>query len=417
MIFLALKQIGARKKQSLFVLLGIVLGSTAYVVISGLMLGFQQFLLNQLVNNTNQITISARESYVTAEGVQENLFPSNTLVNWITPPSGIRQNQTLYHPEGWYRQLSHDPRVLAFVPQLSADVLINFHDTVQNAHIVGTLPDRQVKVTQIADYLEVGRFEDLKQGGNRIILGIGLAKKLGAALNNTVFLSNSHQEVFPYKVVGIFQTGVKPIDDSNAYAFLNDIQNLQALPNQINGIAVRLKDPYLAEEVSQSWKSLSQNKVESWQEAGSNILSVFKVQDFVRYFMVCSILLVSAFGIYNVLNITITQKKREIAILRAMGYNGRDITTLFLIQGLIFGLLGGMLGIFLGYLGCLYLSTLPAVGDLGSKGSRMLISFNWQIYVTGAGLALVSALISSFIPSRNAGKLTPIAIIRSELSA
>jgi lipoprotein-releasing system permease protein len=417
MLFLALKQLFARKKQSVFILLGIVLGTTAYIVISGVMLGFQQFLLNELVNNSAQITISAKEQIVTPQLVTPRLFGKDTLVYWSTPPSGVRELDYIINPQSWYKRLSQNPQVLAYVQQTQASILISHDSVSKSVSVIGTLPAKQLKITTIGNYIIKGDFLTLKPGSNRIVIGLGLANKLGVSLNKTVQLINQSGDIQPFKISGIFETGNKAADNNNAYMALTDLQNLLNKQGQINTIAVKILHPYDALNLAKQWSVFSQDKVESWQQTSANILSVFHVQDFIRYFMVFSILLVSGFGIYNVLNIMINQKRREIAILRAIGYTGLDIIKLFFIQGLLFGVIGGLIGLFLGWFICLYVATLPAVGPSAAGTGTMIVAFNLSIYINGFLLAVGAAIFASIIPARSAGKLKPIAIIRSEASA
>lgn len=416
MLFLALRQLLSRKKQSSFILIGVVLGTTAYIVISGVMLGFQQYLLDKLVNNTAQISISAKEQVIQPSAVKKALFGSHVLVHWQTKPSGVRELDYIINPQGWYQKLSHSKQVIAYVPQLTANALIANHGSTRSVSITGTTAKQQLNVTNLGKDITEGSFTSLTPGSNRVAIGSGLAQKLGVALNNTINLTNSTGLVRAFKVSGIFNAGDRRTDDNSAYMDINDLQSFEDKQGKVDTIAVKVVDPYNATALANDWQAFSQEKVESWQQRSENILSVFYVQTFIRYFMVCSILLVSGFGIYNVLNIMINQKRREIAILRAIGYTSHDIVRLFFTQGFLFGLIGGLLGITIGYIICLYIATLPAVGMSRGSGT-MSVTFSWTIYAWGLCLALGSSIFASIIPARAAGKLQPIAIIRSEASA
>jgi lipoprotein-releasing system permease protein len=414
MLFLALKHIFSKKKQSLLILSGITLGASAFVLISGFMGGFQNYLLQQLIYNTAQIDISAKEHYITPNIVTPSLFSKKTLVDWQTQPSGVREFKRIIYPYGWYQKLDNDKRVVAYTPQLDVNAIISHGSENKNITITGTIPKNQVKVTNVANYLVSGSFKQLKQGSYNIIVGEGLANKIGATLNNTVYLSSASGTKLPFKIVGIFKFGIKMLDDTIAYAALSDTQNLDQSPGKITNIAVRVNDPYIANTIAQQWKSFAADNVKSWQTINANFLSVITVQNMVKYSMSGAILLVAGFGVYNILNMMITHKRREVAILRAIGYTGKDITLLFFKQGLIYGVIGGIIGVIIGYLGCLYLSTLPAVGNMSAKNNRLLIDFNHTIYIKGFLLAFVSSAFSSFFPSLSAGRMTPIEIIRSE---
>ena len=172
----------------------------------------------------------------------------------------------------------------------------------------------------------------------------------------------------------------------------------------------------MAAEVAFDYNLLGPEKVQSWDQSNEGIMSVFKTQDIVRNSMTVSILIVAGFGIYNILSLAVTHKRREIAILRSMGFEPKDITNLFFIQGIILGLIGGVIGLGLGLTVCYVMSKIEISADRGLGGNHMMISFDSVIYIKAFFLALVSSSLASFFPARSAGKLEPIDIIRGENS-
>jgi len=154
--------------------------------------------------------------------------------------------------------------------------------------------------------------------------------------------------------------------------------------------------------------------VESWDQQNANLFSVFALQDAIRYLSIGAIMIVAGFGIYNVLNMTVVQKRRDIAILRSMGYSGADVIWLFFSQGLILGLSGVALGLSFGYVLSLYLETIPfGASPMGRGAGHLIISFEPAIYLQSALLAMLAALLASVLPARAAGRLAPIEIIRA----
>ena len=142
-------------------------------------------------------------------------------------------------------------------------------------------------------------------------------------------------------------------------------------------------------------------------------MEMIKVQDFTRFFITISVLIVAAFGIYNVLSIMINQKKKEIAILRAIGFPPLKIFKLFLYQGLTLGISGGILGMILGYLLCRWFGSVDFNFEIGGS-NHLLISYDYWIYITAFVAANISAMIASMIPAYLASKFTPIEILRSQ---
>jgi lipoprotein-releasing system permease protein len=412
MMFLSLRHLLARKKQSILILLGITIGTAAYVAISGMMLGFQTYMLDQLVNNEAHIRISSREDILTAE--EMNAYPKAKHVFWQIPPSGRKDSSKIEYPLGWFNKLDQDSDVAAYSPQVVAQVIFSQAKVTRAGRIIGSQFERQVKVTNIQNYMKQGSFKDMGNSGNRLIIGSKLMEQLGTRLSETILVSTGSESPQPFKIVGAFETGIKSIDEGTAFISLVDAQKLRGTPSEITDIAVKLFDPDIAQIKSIDWKVSTQDKVLAWQESSASILSVFKTQDIVRNSMTIAIIIVAGFGIYNILSILVNQKKRDIAILRSMGFTPKDVVQLFFNQGLILGLIGGMIGLIFGVIICHLMAQIEVVpGRMSGPGNKMIISFSYIIYLKAFGIAMLSSVFSSIIPAREAGKLEPMEIIRS----
>ncbi len=416
MWFLAIRHLVSRKRQSLLTLVGIVLGTAAYAAISGMMLGFQSFIIDQLVNNDAHIRISAREEVITEHSMDVDFFGKDSIADWQTPPSGRRDNAYILYPRAWMDRMDSAPEVAAYSQQLVAQAIANRAKVSTAVRVIGSDPTRQEQVTTIQNYMLKGNFADIGTSGNRIVVGDGLLIKLGATVPETINLSVGTGTVQPFKIIGSFHLGVKALDDTTIFGALSDVQKLNGTPSRISDIAVRLHNVELASSIASSWDILSQEKVQSWDQANEGIMSVFTTQDIVRNSMTISILIVAGFGIYNILSMAVNNKKREIAILRSIGYESFDIVRLFLTQGMILGALGGIIGCILGYGICEVMARIPLSGNRGLGGNHLIIAFFPGIYIRGFFLAFGSASIASLLPARAAGKLSPIDIIRSENS-
>lgn len=412
MMFLSLRHLLSRKKQSFLILLGITIGTAAYVAISGMMLGFQTYMLEQLVNNEAHVRISAREDLLTKENL--NAFPQAAHVFWSTPPSGRKDSSRIEFPMGWFNKLDSDPEVAAYSPQVVSQVIFSQGKVNKAGRIIGSQYERQIRVTNIEKYMIEGSFKDLGNSGNRLIIGSALRDQLGTRVSETINVSTGTDAPQAFKIVGTFQTGIKTVDETTSFVALSDSQKLRGRPSEITDIAVKLLDPTIARSKAENWANSAMDKVLSWQESSASILSVFKTQDIVRNSMTISIIIVAGFGIYNILSILVNQKKRDIAILRSMGFSPRDIVSLFLNQGIILGVLGGIIGLILGFILCKIMGSIEVTpGRMSGPGNKMIISYDLMIYVKAFSIAVFSSVLSSIIPAREAGKLEPMEIIRS----
>ncbi len=412
MMFLSLRHLFSRKKQSILILLGIIIGTASYVSISAMMMGFQVKLADQLVNNDAHIRVSAREELLTPKSL--NSFINAKHVFWSVPPSGRKDSAKIEYPIGWFNKLDKDPDVSYYAPQVNLNVIINRSKVTQSVRLIGADPIKQEKISQIKQYMIAGKFSDIGSSGNHIIVGKILLEKIGAQLTETILISAGKSTPQPFKIVGVFETGSRNLDEGTSFTSLTDAQKLRGAPSEITDIAVKLLNPNEAEAKAKQWRLSTNEKVLAWQESNAGILSVFKTQDIVRNSMTISIIIVASFGIYNILSILVTQKKRDVAILRSMGFTPPDIVKLFFNQGLILGLTGGIVGLILGGIISYLMGQIEITpGRMGSNTGKMIISYDYLIYVKAFAITLSSTLFSSILPSRVAGKLEPIDIIRS----
>ncbi|OFZ31357.1 MAG: hypothetical protein A2622_01860 [Bdellovibrionales bacterium RIFCSPHIGHO2_01_FULL_40_29] len=414
MISLALRYLLARRRQTLLTFMGIFLGTIAFVAISGFMLGFREYLIDQLINSTAHVHIQAREDFLSEHTLDKAFYQDQfDYIFWDPPPSGRKDSALVDNPQSWYLRLHSDNRVFAFSPQLKAAAIFSNGKATASSSIVGCDPMEQVKVTTIGDYVKEGSFSDIAAGGNRLAIGIELKKQLGLRLYQNVMVASARSTPTPFKVVAIFQTG-NIMADLGAYGSLVDIQKVNHTPNQVNEISVKLHDLNQSARVATEWSKYGVDKVESWDQQNASIFSVFKMQDIIRFLSIGSILIVAGFGIYNVLNMTVLQKRKDVAILRSMGYGTLDIVALFFYQGVLLGGAGALLGVFCGYFVSLYLRTIPFnAGHMAGGISHLIISMNPWIYVQAASMAFFSAIFASILPAYGAGKMQPIEIIRA----
>lgn len=412
MFFLSWRQLIARKKQTVLILLGISFGTLLFVSISAVQLGMRRYIAEQLLNNTAHILISGAERKVDSKEVTEALYGGQQFVRWVTPPSGVREEVRLENYGGWYENLSRDPRVMDFSPRMNTHVVMTNGKFNSAVNLIGTIPERTVNITSIEKYMKAGSFLDLK-GSNCIVIGSGSADDLGIKVGQYIRLNAGKGGTRPFKIVGIFHFGNEQVDRTLAFANLPDVQVLNKSPGRITEIAVSLYNIEEAGAVADEWGLLTSDKVEDWQEANQSFMEMIKVQDFTRYFITTAILVVASFGIYNVLSIMINQKKKEIAILRAIGYAPDKILKLILYQGIVLGVAGGLLGLLLGYFLSLYVESIEFNIEIGG-GHNLWINYDLNIYVTAFFSAILSSLIASYIPARAASKMTPMEIIRSE---
>lgn len=414
MWFLAFRQMMSKKKQTALIFLGVTFGTMIYVIIAGIQYGMRDYLSEQLLNNTAHVLISGEEHRIDPKDVRDRLFPETELVHWTAPPAGKREEARLENPQGWFNRLAVEPEVLAYAPRLAVNAILVKGRLKANVSLLGVIPEKHAQVTSFEDYMVKGRLEELRIGTNNIIVGSGVMDDLGARIDQTILLSTGTSEPRPFKIVGVFELGNEQVDKTLALSHLNDVQTLNRTPGRVSEISVALSDIDLSEDKANQWSIYSRDKVQSWQQANASFLQVIRIQDIVRIVITGAILLVSGFGMYNVLSIMITQKQKEIAILRSIGYGPEKILQLVLIQGLTIGISGGLLGLSIGHGINVIIDNIDLGMKIG-KGTSLIVSYRPSIYLTAILAALFSSTIASLLPAHQASKMTPLDIIRSNL--
>lgn len=414
MLFLAFKQLFARPQQTALTFLAILIGTAGYVVFSGIMLGFQEYFVDRLINNDAHVRISARDETIN-EKTFRGVFFSDSQVKWIRPPSGKTDATRLTNAQGWFEKLDSDPAVVAYAPQLIRQALLVNGKNSRAARIIGLDPQHQNKVTNIEQFIVQGSLSELGRGESLLILGEGLTSRLGAQIGDTINVLGENSSLLPARIVGIYRSGSRLADEGTAFSSIRGVQKFTSSTGEISDIAIRVRNVEYAAEVAARLGQFSKDKVESWDQANESFLSVFRTQDIMRNAITAVIILIVSFGIYNILNMVVGHKKRDIAILRSMGYGSADIGNLFLMQGILLGLLGASLGLLIGYLACSRIARIE-IGAPPGGGEPMLLrmSFSLWIYVRAFSISLAAAVIASYLPARAASRLSPIEIIRGE---
>jgi lipoprotein-releasing system permease protein len=109
------------------------------------------------------------------------------------------------------------------------------------------------------------------------------------------------------------------------------------------------------------------------------------------------------------MNMTVSEKIKEIAILKALGFGGNDVIQIFLTQAIVIGLLGGIFGVALGYGIATIVSNVPFKMP-GSETMPMV--FKLSDYLTAFGFGFIITILAGYFPAKKAADVDPVSIIR-----
>jgi len=130
------------------------------------------------------------------------------------------------------------------------------------------------------------------------------------------------------------------------------------------------------------------------------------------YIISITMLMVAGFGIYNIMNMNIINKMKDIAILKATGFEGRDVRMIFIFQSLFIGISGGILGLLLGYFFSLGINQIPFPKTGFITIDTFPVNFKPGHYALGIFFGLITTIFAGWFPARKASRIDPVEIIR-----
>ena len=402
---IAITHIRARMRQTLVGLMGVATGVGFSVMMAALMEGSQRDFVAQLVDSLPHISVSDQRREPPPQPA-EQVYDAAQIRGLTTPVirPGIKNPYALIASiESWA------PGAVA--PSVQSKAVLRFAGRDTAASIIGIDPRREPNVSKLGTQIVSGSLNDLYKASNAIILGAGLAKKIGARVGNSVSLVGGNGRTISATVVALSRTGVNQLDENQAHTLIKTAQILAGQTGLINEIRVRTHDAMNAREVAERIEAESRYKAVSWLEANEDLLSAFQIRNFIMFAVVGAILLVASFGTYNIISTITHEKTRDIAIMKSLGLPSRTVRRIFVVEALIIGMMGVAAGWVLGY------AMSVGMGQIEFKSpfmdaTRLPILYSPLHYFLAGGIALAASAIAGFFPARKAAALQPVEIIR-----
>ena len=257
--------------------------------------------------------------------------------------------------------LANRPELIAYAPYVQGQGLIGDSERFQGVVLQGVDPNEEGKVSKTFANLEPDMAAQLQAGDFNLILGEVLAKQINAKPGDKVTIivpqvTASAAGLLPrikrFTLIGTFSSGHYAFDNGVALVNLKDAAKLLQLPDGVTGYHIMLHDPMQAPLVRDAINPQLPPGVyaSDWSLDNASYFSAVQTEKHAMFIILCLIVMVAAFGLLSSMYMVVTEKRRDIAILRTMGMTRRQIGRIFLTQGLTFGALGTVLGVSLGIL-------------------------------------------------------------------
>jgi lipoprotein-releasing system permease protein len=412
---IAVTHLVTKKKQSLVAMLGVMFGISMFIIMISFMTGVNKFLEDLAMDNTPDVHIY-NPVEIKHHSIIQRAARRDTLGNWFLVLHQRPKNDLpkIKNAQWIKDELEKLPQVTGVAPQVSSEVFFNNGPVQIQGEISGIDVRKQEELFGLDRKMEEGSLDDLLKASDVIVMGRGLADKTSARVGDRVSVTTPEGYNLILKVVGIFSFGITTLDDTKSYGTLATVQKiLQRDPSYITDLNIKVKEMNLAKPFAATMqKQLADLTVEDWETANQSILAGEKIRDILTFVVSFTLLLVAGFGIYNIMNMNIINKMKDIAILKATGFQGRDITAIFLFQSLIIGIIGGILGMMVGYAFSYMLSITPFPEGTIIRISTFPVNFLAVHYLTGVLFGFLTTLFAGFFPSIRASRIDPVRIIR-----
>jgi lipoprotein-releasing system permease protein len=412
---IAMTHLLSKKRQTIVAMLGVTFGIAIFIFQAGLMTGFQNMFIEQTVNTSANVRI-----YNDVQVAKKSIY-SKTLTDsahsWVLVRNQKPKDEEPRLKNGYQmmRIIENHTEVIGVSPFVGSQAIFNMGIAQVAGRVAGVDIERENNTFNVEKYMIDGDLKRLVTTPNGVILGEGLAMKLGATTGDMIIVSSAKGSSLQMRVVGIHKSGVVELDNSRAYINIRNAQKLlQVDGSYITDLNIKLKDINQAKALAADWQKQFGYTAVDWETANANVFSVFKIQNMVTYLIITSILIVSGFGIFNILMMIIYEKMPDIAILKATGFKDKDIRTIFLTESLIIGIFGGLLGLLVGW-------TLQQILGSIKMDIRGFVAMEYLKFNTSAGFyamayifGLVATALAGYIPARKAARVDAIDIIRSK---
>jgi lipoprotein-releasing system permease protein len=398
----------SKVKQTIVALLGVTFGISMYVFMNSFMSGVN-LAQNRLAFSTLAHVRIYNDRPADRSDLVSRVYPAGTIANIrnrkiIKYTDGIKNSTEIIH------YLHSLPIVQTVAPEVNINVFFKNVGNKVNGTLSGVDVANEDRLFLMSQLMVRGNWKDLAGRPDGIITGAELAKSLSLKVDDNLNILTADGVSHTYKVIGIFQTNLSSVDKTKAYLSIAATRQLLA-ENQdyVTDIQVNVIDFKLANQLVSQIAPLIPYKVESWSMANAQLEAGSNLRDVIAVAVSMTILLVAGFGIYNIMNMTINEKIREIAILKAMGFSGFDIRRIFLTMSSVIGFVGGLIGMGLGYLVSRLVNQVPFnVAGLAT----LPMDYDPRDYILAFSFGLVTTFVAGYFPSRKASRIDPVTIIR-----
>jgi lipoprotein-releasing system permease protein len=416
-LFIALRYLRAKRRQAALSVLtgiaitGITVGVAALIIAQALITGFRREVQEKILEGTAHLNLLKTDN----SGIEDY----RALIERVRSVPGVRAiSATTYEP------------VLVSVGDRQEQAIAKGVDTRaprEANEVFATIVEGDA--ARLAPVEPRDDREGPTAAGGGIVVGRELGRTIGVRLGDVVTVVSAHARLTPhgqqsrphytrFSVGGILANGLYENDSKWAYISLEAAQRLRGDGETAGVVQMKVDDIYAVDEVGARVRAVAgpDYMTTNWQELNRPLFAALKLQQRLVVIFFALLIVMAALNIITTLTMTVIEKHRDIAILRAQGATPRAIMRIFMLQGVIIGVVGAAIG------------TLVGLGASWAANRYQLVSIPAEIYSVASvtlevraldclavvALAILISFIATIYPARAASRLVPVEALRYE---
>ena len=402
---IATRYLRSRRKNRIFSfistvsVIGIMVGVATLIVVLSVMTGFSDNLRSKILGANAHIIV--------------NRLDASPIKDWQLIDAKVRIMD----------------KVEGVSPFILSQVLVTSQNNVSGVIVRGVIPEKELGVTSIEKFMRDGEFIDLNdnEGAPKIILGKELAHSLAVGVGDEVVMVSPFGKKGPFGVVpkmkhftvaGWFDMGMYEYNSSLGYISLSAAQEFFGMDDVVSGFSVKSNDFSEATELAQNIeKDLGfPYWARDWISMNGSLFSALKLERIAMFIILTLIIIVASFNVVSMITVSVKDKKRDIAILRAMGAAEKSIYSIFIRQGIVVGVVGTVLGNVIGYAICFVLKNYKIISlpEEVYFMDKIPVKIDPSVFIIVSICSLLITYVAGLFPARQSAKLDPIEALRRD---
>ena len=329
---LAWRNVWRQRRRTLLIAVGMGVTMSLLVLYDGLIAGFEQAIYGNAIQLLGG-NIQAHAPGYNDKARRKPLLPMD-------------------NPDAIVQAAEAQPNVVVASKRIVTGGLVTNREGAFSVSIIGVETDKEALISPVADNISKGRYLN-PEDGDLIVIGQGLATAMEIEVDDRITMvgGSTHEQnrQRTMTVVGIYDVGVPSVEKTTIYMSLGEAQQLFGLDGQVTEVVISLKQ--IGQEagvINAINKSAPGYEVDSWETSIPDLKQVIEMKTSVVSIFGVFMLGIAAIGILNLLMMAVFERTREIGVIGALGLKPRQITLIFLLEGILIGVVGAILGAILG---------------------------------------------------------------------